>query len=275
MRRLTGIIRRRGDANMPAETGQRRATRLPYWRRIAYGMLAVFVTGSAAAIIAERQRLADMLIVASAKTGLQLEYIEVYGRAHTPKDAILAASELTLGEPILGMSLRDLHARLSTIGWIEDVAIEREIPSTIRLLLKERVPIALLQTMDGHRVIDADGTIITGADPSAFGHLTVVAGKKAASRAAPMLNILRTEPELYAEVWAISYQSERRWDVHLRSGILVRLPETDPRTAWSRLAIIDHSKRITDRDLAVIDLRVPDQMIVEPNIPVRGKGSKT
>ena len=260
---------------MPAETGQRRAIRLPRWRSLAYGLLAVFVTGSAAAVIAERQRLADMLIVASAETGLQLEYIEVYGRAHTPEEAILAASELTLGEPMLGISLRDLHARLSTIGWIEDVAIEREMPSTIRLLLTERVPIALLQTIDGHRVIDANGTIITGADPSAFGHLTVVAGKKAASRAAPILNILRTEPELYAEVWAISYQSERRWDVHLRSGIRVRLPETDPRTAWSRLAIIDHSKRITDRDLAVIDLRVPDQMIVEPNIPVRGKGSKT
>ena len=63
--------------------------------------------------------------------------------------------------------------------------------------------------------------------------------------------------------------------MHLRSGIRVRLPEGDPRTAWSRLAMIDHSKRITDRDLAVIDMRVPDQMIVEPNIPVRGKGSKT
>ncbi|MBU74576.1 MAG: hypothetical protein CMM73_02565 [Rhodospirillaceae bacterium] len=275
MRRLTGFIRRHGDADMPAKIGQRRVIRLPRWRSIAYGMLAVLVTGSAAAIISERQRIANMIIVASAETGLQLEYIEVYGRAHTPKDAILSVSELTLGEPILGISLRDLHARLSNIGWIENVAVELEMPSTIRLLLTERVPIALLQTIDGHRVIDTNGTIIIGADPSAFGHLTVVAGKKAAGRAAPILSILRTEPELYAEVWAISYQSERRWDVHLRSGIRVRLPESDPRTAWSRLAIIDHSKRITDRDLAVIDLRVPNQMIVEPNIPVRGKGSKT
>ena len=113
------------------------------------------------------------------------------------------------------------------------------------------------------------------ADPAAFGHLTVVAGSSAAPNAAPLLNILRTEPELFAEVWAVTYQSERRWDVHLRNGIRVRLPETDPRTAWSRLAVIDHSKRIIDRDLAVIDMRVPDQMIVEPNIPVRGKGRET
>ena len=149
------------------------------------------------------------------------------------------------------------------------------MPSTIRLLLTERVPMALLQTESGHRVIDENGDIIAGADPSAFGHLTVVAGLEAASNAAPLLNILRTEPELFAEVWAVTFQSERRWDVHLRNGIRVRLPETDPRTAWSKLAMIDHSKRIIDRDLAVIDLRVPDQMIIEPNIPVRGRGRET
>ncbi|MEC9142808.1 MAG: cell division protein FtsQ/DivIB, partial [Pseudomonadota bacterium] len=155
------------------------------------------------------------------------------------------------------------------------VAVERRMPSTIRVEITERVPMALLQTEDGHRVIDETGTVIAGADPSTFGHLTVVAGDSAASNAAPILNILRTEPELFAEVWAVTFQSERRWDVHLRSGIRVRLPETDPRTAWSQLAIIDHSKQITDRDLAVIDMRVPDQMIVEPNIPVRGQGRTT
>ena len=55
----------------------------------------------------------------------------------------------------------------------------------------------------------------------------------------------------------------------------IRLPESDPISAWSRLAVIDREKAITNRDLAVIDLRIPKQLIVEPNIPVRGKGSKT
>ena len=55
----------------------------------------------------------------------------------------------------------------------------------------------------------------------------------------------------------------------------IRLPENDPISAWSRLAVIDRQKAITNRDLAVIDLRVPKQLIVEPNIPVRGQGDKT
>jgi cell division protein FtsQ len=268
------LTERGAEAGPLTGVGKPRSRR-PSLRSIATG--ALVLGGLAAGIVGyvERTSLSLAIIDASAGAGLQLQTIEVQGRAHTSRDVLMAVSELTLGQPMLTISLPALHEKLSTIGWVKDVAIERRMPSTIRLILTERVPMALLQTETGHRVIDEDGEIISGADPSAFGHLTVVAGNSAGPNAAPLLNILRTEPELFAEVWAVTYQSERRWDVHLRNGIRVRLPETDPRTAWSRLAIIDHSKRITDRDLAVIDLRVPDQMIVEPNIPVRGRGRET
>ncbi|MEC7558571.1 MAG: cell division protein FtsQ/DivIB [Pseudomonadota bacterium] len=276
MRRLIPFSRANRDAPREApENGVLRRTSRPRLRSVFRGAAAIGLFAALAVGYVERDRLLDGVVTASADAGLRLETIEVRGRSHTPKPVIIAASELTLGEPMLTISLPALHERLSTIGWISTVAVERRMPSTIRVEITERVPMALLQTEDGHRVIDETGTVIAGADPSDFGHLTVVAGDSAARNAAPILNILRTEPELFAEVWAVTFQSERRWDVHLRSGIRVRLPETDPRTAWSQLAIIDHSKQITDRDLAVIDMRVPDQMIVEPNIPVRGQGRTT
>ena len=153
--------------------------------------------------------------------------------------------------------------------------IERRLPSKIHITLDERVPVALLQNETDHQLIDASGAIIEGADPRDFTHLKVVAGDNAAAHAAPILAALKTEPELFSEVWAISFRSERRWDVHLKNGMEIRLPEADPISAWSRLALIDREKAITNRDLSVIDLRLPKQLIVEPNIPVRGKGSKT
>ena len=276
MRRLIpfSLANREAPREAP-ESGVLRRTPRPRLRSVLSGGGAIGLFAALAVGYVERTHILDGFVLASADAGLRLETIEVRGRSHTPKPVIIAASELTFGEPILTISLPALHERLSTIGWIRTVAVERRMPSTIRVEITERVPMALLQTEDGHRVIDETGTVIAGADPSAFGHLTVVAGDSAARNAAPILNILRTEPELFAEVWAVTFQSERRWDVHLRSGIRVRLPETDPRTAWSQLAIIDHSKQITDRDLAVIDMRVPDQMIVEPNIPVRGQGRTT
>ena len=117
--------------------------------------------------------------------------------------------------------------------------------------------------------------MISGANVSAFSHLVVVSGKGAAERAKVLLGILESEPEIFADVWAVQLIAERRWDVHMRSGLTIKLPEEDPVLAWSRLAILERDTAITERDLAAIDLRVPGQLVVEPNIPIRGNGSKT
>ena len=248
------------------------------WQRLKMLMLfgfglTVITTGALA--YAERDRVIAELHQLSAEAGLKLRHIQVRGRSHISKEILIAKLNLELEAPIFRINLQDLHNRVSQIGWVKNVVIERRLPSTIHIVLEERVPIALLQNDSEHQLIDATGTVIEGADPSDFTHLKVVAGNNSAANAAPILAALRTEPELFSEVWAINFRSERRWDVYLKNGIEIRLPENDPISAWSRLAVIDREKAITKRDLAVIDLRIPKQLIVEPNIPVRGKGSKT
>ena len=248
------------------------------WRRIKislYGLAAIAGIASFGMALADRDQLTDDILAITARAGLTLEQIQVRGRAHTPQDKLVTALGLTVGQPILGIDLVAIHDRIRHIGWVEQATVERRLPGTIHVTIRERVPVALLQTDSDHQLIDQSGTIITGADPREFSHLRVVAGDGAANNAAQILAILKTEPELFAEVWAVSFRAKRRWDVHLKNGIDVRLPETDPISAWSRLAILDRAKQITNRDLAVIDLRVPHQLVVEPNIPVRGQGRRT
>jgi len=273
MRRLIGWIK--PQQQTPPRSPE---TRLDLWKKVKIGfwsLVMIAATSTIGVAMMDRSKLGDDFLAISANAGLVLDDIQVQGRAHTPQASLLAALNLQIGTPILGIGLRQLHSNISKIGWVEDVIVERRLPSTIYLTLRERVPIALLQNNDQHKLIDRSGAIIDGADPGHFTHLTVVAGENAAPHAAAILAILKTEPELFSEVWAVSYRSQRRWDVHLKNGMEIRLPETDPVTAWSRLAVIDRKKAITNRDLAVIDLRVPQQLIVEPNIPVRGKGSRT
>ena len=102
-----------------------------------------------------------------------------------------------------------------------------------------------------------------------------MAGDGAASHAAAILDALKTEPELYADVWAIHRISDRRWNVHLRTGLEVKLPEMDAALAWSKLAVLDRDTQIMKRDLSMIDLRIPGQLIVQPNLPLAKKGRKT
>jgi cell division protein FtsQ len=248
------------------------------WRRIKislYSLAAIAAVASFGMALADRDQVTGDILAITARAGLTLEQIQVRGRAHTPQDKLVTALGLTVGQPILGIDLVAIHDRIRHIGWVEQATVERRLPGTIHVTIRERVPVALLQTDSDHQLIDQSGTIITGADPREFSHLRVVAGDGAANKAAQILAILKTEPELFAAVWAVSFRAKRRWDVHLKNGIDIRLPETDPISAWSRLAILDRTKQITNRDLAVIDLRVPHQLVVEPNIPIRGQGRRT
>ena len=268
------------SADQAKTTGLRREvparkTRLPRLKTLFIGFVGLTLAATATLGYMDRERLIDEMLMATGKAGLNLQFIQVRGRAHTPRDILVAATDLRLGDPILGINIDAVHKRISAIGWVEDVIVERRMPSTIRISIRERLPMGLLQTADGHQLIDAHGVIIKNAKASDFTHLPVITGDESAIHAEKILSVLKTEPELFAEVWAISYQSGRRWDVHLRNGIEIRLPEAEPRQAWSRLAIMERRKQIINRDLAVIDLRIPEQLIVEPNIPVRGKGKST
>ena len=269
MRRLIGWV-------APKRAAQQSHT--DWWQRVKMVPLAAVglsLISAGGILYIDRQRVISELHQIGAEVGLKLRHIHVRGRSHIEKETLLSALDLQLDTPIFSVDLHALHRRVSDIGWVRNVVIERRLPGTIYIILEERMPLALMQNNSTHQLIDATGEIIDGADPRDFTHLKVVAGGNAAANAAPILAALRTEPELFSEVWAISFQSERRWDVHLKNGMEIRLPETDPISAWSRLAVIDREKAIINRDLAVIDMRLPKQLIVEPNIPVRGKGSQT
>ncbi len=152
---------------------------------------------------AERDRVVNELHQLGAEAGLKLRHIQVRGRSHISKATLLAALNIQLNVPIFSINLQDLHNRVSQIGWVKNVIIERRLPSTIHVVLDERVPVALLQNDTDHQLIDATGAVINGADPRDFTHLKVVVGENAAANAAPILEALKSSGSLRAELVVI------------------------------------------------------------------------
>lgn len=228
-----------------------------------------------AIIWSQRAAMVDYGYQLSAQSGLALKDIHITGRNYTAHDDIKTALGADYGTPLLSLSLAQIKHNLEQLGWVKSVAVSRHYPDAIAIDLQERRPLALLQSAGGHRLIDEEGHTIFGATASAFSHLPVVSGDGAASEAKTIIAALRTEPDLFADVWAIQRVSDRRWDVHLRTGMAIRLPEKNASLAWSKLAILDRDTKIMKRDLATIDLRVSGQLIVEPNLPLSKKGQKT
>lgn len=198
----------------------------------------------------------------SAELGLSVQDVLVEGRERTDRGAILEALGVERGAPMLALSPTAARDRLEALPWVKRAAVERQLPNRVYVRLSERAPMALWQLQGRLSVIDRDGTRIRGVDPNAYAQLPLVVGPGAPEHAARLLKALRGEPELARRMRAAVRVAERRWNVRLDNGVDVQLPEENLTKAWAQLARIERRHGVLQRDVRMIDLRLPDRMVV-------------
>jgi cell division protein FtsQ len=76
------------------------------------------------------------------------------------------------------------------------------------------------------------------------------------------MSILDRYPLVREQMRAAVLVAERRWNVVLKNGIDVRLPETEVEQALSTLVTLDRNNKLLSRDITVVDLRLPDRVTV-------------
>ena len=68
--------------------------------------------------------------------------------------------------------------------------------------------------------------------------------------------------ELKPRVEAGVLVGQRRWNLRLKSGVDVKLPETDPQAAIVELLGLQRQSRILEKDVLALDFRVPGRVFV-------------
>ncbi|MBV9784756.1 MAG: cell division protein FtsQ/DivIB [Acidisphaera sp.] len=209
---------------------------------------------------------------AAAFAGLRVQDLVIEGRATTPEPLLRAAIGVSRGDPILGFSVADAQARILTLGSVESVTVERLLPGTILVSLNERRPFAVWQNQGKFVLIDRDGTVLPDQDPARAAKLPLVVGAGAPAHAAALLDALAAWPALQSHVVAAVRVGERRWNLRTSNGADVLLPEDAESAALQRLASLQQDHALLDRPLQVVDLRLPDRLVVRPQA-ARGDSS--
>jgi cell division protein FtsQ len=161
------------------------------------------------------------------------------------------------------------------LPWVDSAIVERRLPDIVAVILTERTPEARWQHDDKLYVIDSEGRVLTAAKPENFTSLPLVVGTGADSEAQAFLADLKNYPDIADKTDSAVRVGERRWDLHLQPKIVVRLPEQDVDGALHRLSVLITQEKILDRDIAAIDLRMPDRLVIEPAAaPAKTGGSK-
>ncbi|HEV8679425.1 MAG TPA: cell division protein FtsQ/DivIB [Stellaceae bacterium] len=236
-------------------------------------VLPVLVVGGIGVVMASRLPEGQAILAeagagalaVSAKLGLVVSNIEVEGRETTDVATIMAALAAQRGTPILAVSPSRAKAQLERLPWVRSAVIERRLPGTLSVRLVERRPLAVWQHGGKQELIDREGEVIAVSDLSRFARLPTVVGDDASRHARRLIDMLAAEPELLARVTAAVRVDERRWNLRLDHAIDVLLPEENPDTAWTRLAALERTDSVLQRDIQAVDLRLPDRVVLRVN----------
>lgn len=277
MSRIDPPARLRSPAKAPPPLHARRPSRaVLFWRRrnkmvwpalVGVALLLVVLAGvSVVRSFNSGNSVAGLPDRLGIGGGLLVQDIRVEGRDKTPESVLRAALGVSKGDKLLGFSLEAARARVEKLTWVQHATVERHLPGTIVVKLEERRPFAVWQNGGKFQLIDRGGDVVVQQDPGkdadAFKTLPLVVGAGAPEAAASLLDDLAALPALRSRVVAAVRVGERRWNLHLSNGADVLLPEGAEGPAMTRLMELQTSQALLDRPLQVVDMRLPDRLVV-------------
>ncbi|MDA0902617.1 MAG: cell division protein FtsQ/DivIB, partial [Proteobacteria bacterium] len=150
--------------------------------------------------------------------------------------------------------IEEIRKNVQKLPWVDEVVVSRSLPSSLNIIITEYIPFALWQDGDNKYVINKDGEVIDVEDIDQFYDLMILTGKKANFNAKSLFNILTIDPQISRNIQQAAWIGDRRWDITFADGLLVKLPEDNISSAWTKLVKL-YNMPGSLIDLKVIDLR--------------------
>ena len=213
-------------------------------------------------IVTVTEGLAEVRDAMANAAGFRIAAIALSGNRQITREEILATAGITGRTSLLFFDVDAARAKLKTNPWIADATVLKLYPDRLQIGITERKPFALWQIDGKVSVVADDGAVLEPYVARRFTGLPFVVGRGANTRAKAFLAELERVPEIRDEVRAAILVAERRWNLRLRNGLDVRLPEEDLGRALARLVALDREKQLLSRDIVAIDLRLSDRVVV-------------
>lgn len=119
------------------------------WKGLFVILLIVGLLGAAAWVV-----LGSRLLV--------VRQVEISGLDLVPRSRVLAAAGVPIGTPLARLDPAEVRSRVAALREVESVKVERGWPTTLRIIVHERVPVATVQHAGQYYQLDLHGvTVLT------------------------------------------------------------------------------------------------------------------
>jgi cell division protein FtsQ len=195
--------------------------------------------------------------------GFRITGVAINGRKQLSQDEVLAIGGVNGRSSLLFLDAATVRGKLKANPWIGEATVLKLYPGQLKIDIVERSPFALWQQDGRLSVIADDGAVLEPYVSRRFLSLPLVVGKGADTRARDFLALLARYPQVRAATKAAIFVGERRWNLRLKDGLDIRLPENDVGNALAALSKLDKDEKLFSRDIVAVDMRLPDRLTVQ------------
>jgi len=196
------------------------------------------------------------------KNGFTINNIQILGIKNIPKETIIKIVNNENKSNILNVNLSNIYNNIRNNDWVEELYIERVLPNTIKISIKEKEAIGIWQYEMSNKLITKNGKIISTANINKFKiDLPIIHGNNANKNANSILKILETNKVLTKNIWSLDYINNRRWNLHFKQGIIVLLPSKGVLKAWNEIIKLQKNYDVLNLGLIELDLRNSNKIL--------------
>jgi len=195
--------------------------------------------------------------------GFRITAVAINGRKQLSQDEVLGIGGVNGRSSLLFLDAATVRDKLKANPWIADATVLKFYPGQLQIDIVERTAFALWQQGGRLSVISDDGAVLEPYVSRRFVTLPLVVGKGAETRARDFLALLARYPQVHSITKAAIFVGERRWNLRLKDGLDIRLPENDVGNALAALSKLDKDDRLFSRDIVTVDMRLPDRLTVQ------------
>jgi len=194
--------------------------------------------------------------------GLGMAVVTVSGATHMSEARILAIAGIDASRSLPFFDVAQAKARLEANPLVKQASVRKLYPNQVVIDIVERTPYAIWQKAGDVSAIAADGASIDEVVDGRYADLPFVVGEGANEHVSEYVQLLDALDELKPRVEAGVLVGQRRWNLRLKSGVDVKLPEDNPQAAIGELLILQRQSRILDKDALAFDFRVPGRVFI-------------
>jgi cell division protein FtsQ len=194
--------------------------------------------------------------------GLGVAEVTVSGTTHLSEARILAIAGIDASRSLPFFDVAQAKARLEANPLVKQASVRKLYPNQVVIDIVERTPYAVWQKDGDVSAIAADGAPIDEVADDRYAGLPFVVGDGANARVREYVGLIDAMDELKPRVEAGVLVGQRRWNLRLKSGVDVKLPENDPQAAIAELLTLERQSRILEKGMLALDFRVPGRVFV-------------